>query len=119
MAEKWILAGFRMIKADKDRANGLGRFHQYLMNTGEDGRPMLLVFDHCVDFLRIIPTLTPDPGNPEDVDTALEDHIYDEARYALMSRFAHNPADALRRQHGDWNLGGRASRDWDPRAINF
>ncbi|MDR0731535.1 MAG: terminase family protein [Treponema sp.] len=119
VAEKWMKAGFTMIRADKDRMNGLAMFHQYLMNTGEDGRPMLLVFDHCVDFLRIIPTLTPDPGNPEDVDTALEDHIYDEARYALMSRFAHNPADALRRQHGDWNLGGGASRAWDPMAIDF
>jgi hypothetical protein len=62
--------------------------------------------------------LTPSPSDPEDVDTDLEDHVYDEARYAVMSRFAHHPADALRRQNGNWNLG-RASRSWDPMAINF
>jgi hypothetical protein len=117
-AEKWTEAGFRMIKANKDRINGLAIFHQYLMNTGEDKRPMMLIFDHCVDFIRTIPVLTPDQNNPEDIDTNLEDHIYDEARYAVMSEMAHNPINALRRQNGNWNFAKKAEK-WDPLAINF
>jgi hypothetical protein len=118
-AEQWEKAGFKMIKANKDRINGLAMFHQYLKSTGEDGRPMLLVFDHCVDFIRTIPTLVPDPSKPEDVDTKLEDHIYDESRYAIMSKFAHNPANALRKQNGSWNFRSQATHTWDPLAINF
>jgi hypothetical protein len=112
-AEEWEKAGFTMIQATKDRVNGLSIFHQRLQSEGEDGRPMLLVFDHCVDFIRTIPTLTPDPSKPEDVDTNLEDHIFDESRYAMMSEFAHNPANALRKQNGQWNFA-RKSVSWDP-----
>ena len=115
VAEKWERAGFRMIKAVKDRINGLALFHQRLQAAGEDGKPMLQVFDHCVDFIRTIPALTPDPGNPEDVDSGLEDHIYDEARYAIISDFAHNPAGALRRQNGGWTFQTRG-QSWDPLA---
>jgi hypothetical protein len=102
-----------MIRANKDRINGASIFHQRLKARGEDGKPMLLVFDHCVDFIRTIPVLTPDPSRPEDINSKLEDHIYDESRYAMMSAFAHNPADALRKQNGSWNFK-RKSESWDP-----
>jgi hypothetical protein len=113
-AELWEKAGFRMIRSNKDWVNGLAVFHQRLKTTGEDNKPMLQVFDHCVDFIRTIPALTPDPSNPEDVNTKLEDHIYDEARYAVMSGFAHNPASALRKQNGQWNLKNDKSQSWNP-----
>ena len=106
-------AGFRCIKANKDRVNGCAVFHQRLKTECEDGKPMLLVFDHCVDFIRTIPALTPDASNPEDVNSNLEDHIYDEARYAIMSDFAHDPLTWLRKQNGQWNLK-RRGRGWDP-----
>jgi len=115
IAEKWKEAGFKMIPANNDRINGLVQFHQLMKTEGEDGRPMLLVFDHCTDFIRTIPVLTPNPQRPEDVDTKLEDHIYDESRYACMSEFAHHPVNALRKQNGSWNLGKR-SASWDPLA---
>ena len=114
-AEMWEKAGFRMLRGDNDRVNGLSIFHQRLKSLGEDGRPMLLVFENCADFIRTIPALTPDPRNPEDVDSRLEDHIYDEARYAIMSGFAHNPENALRRQNGQWNFR-RKGEGWDPLA---
>jgi hypothetical protein len=114
--EKWEKAGFKMIDAVKDRVNGLAIFHQRLKAKGEDGRPTLLIFDHCVDFIRTIPVLTPDPSNPEDVNSKLEDHIYDESRYAMMSAFAHNPADALRKQNGSWNFK-RRGESWDPLSM--
>lgn len=104
-AEEWENAGFTMIQANKDRLNGLLIFHQRLKTRCEDDKPMLLVFDHCVDFIRTIPALTPDLSNPEDVNTNLEDHIYDEARYAMMSDFAHNPVGWLRKQNGSMNFG--------------
>jgi hypothetical protein len=114
VADKFKAAGFRMIQADNDRLNGLAMTHQRMITDGEDRRPMLLVFDHCHAFIRTIPALTPDEHHPEDVDSHLEDHVYDEARYAMMSRFARNPAGALRRQNGAWEFGSR--KKWDPLA---
>jgi len=108
--------GFKTIRADKDRANGLAIFHQRLKTLCEDQKPMLLIFDHCVDFIRTIPVLTPSVSDPEDVNSNLEDHIYDEARYAMMSDFAHNPADWLRKQNGGWNFAAKRSARYDPLA---
>jgi hypothetical protein len=51
-----------------------------------DGRPMLVVFDTCLDFIRTVPALQHDTDRPEDLDTEAEDHVADEARYACMSR---------------------------------
>jgi hypothetical protein len=51
------------------------------------------------------------------VDSSLEDHAYDEARYAVMSRFARNPVSALRRQNGGWEFGGETGKIWDPFAL--
>lgn len=53
---------------------------------GQDGTPMLYVFETCKDFIRTVPALPHDPKKPEDVDTSAEDHVADEARYACMSR---------------------------------
>jgi hypothetical protein len=116
-AEIWEQAGFNMIQANKDRTNGLSLFHQRLQANSGDGMPMLLVFDHCVDFIRTIPTLTPSPTNPEDVNTHLEDHIYDESRYAIMSDFSHNPITWLRKQNGQWNCKKQQGNSWDPLAM--
>lgn len=51
-----------------------------------DGNPMLVAFDHCVDLRRTLPVLQHDPDRMEDLDTAMEDHVADEVRYACMSR---------------------------------
>ncbi|MCT4654246.1 MAG: terminase family protein [Cohaesibacter sp.] len=54
---------------------------------GEDeNRPMMVVFETCKDFIRTVPVLQHDEKNPEDLDTDMEDHVADEARYACMSR---------------------------------
>jgi hypothetical protein len=115
VAEKWGKAGFRMIPGNNHRLNGLAMVHDRMMTEGEDGRPMLLVFDTCLHFIRTIPTLVPAENNPEDVDSDLEDHIYDETRYAVMSDFVHRPMDALRRQNGQWTTRARG-RNWNPLA---
>jgi hypothetical protein len=50
------------------------------------GQPMLYVFSTCSAFLRTVPVLQHDPAKAEDLDTASEDHVADEVRYACSSR---------------------------------
>lgn len=54
--------------------------------VGEEGRPMLYVFDTCPHLIRTLPALQHDDLRPEDVDSEGEDHAPDETRYACMSR---------------------------------
>lgn len=114
IAEKFASAGFEMVKGNHDRKNGIALVHDYLKQNDEDGRPMFMVFRNCYGFIETIPMLLPDPTDPEDIDTAMEDHIYDETRYALMSDFVKTPSRYINRQnraaerqtkrHGkDWN----------------
>ena len=44
------------------------------------------VFNTCKHWLRTVPVLMPDETDWEDVDTDMEDHTWDETRYALRSR---------------------------------
>ena len=44
------------------------------------------ILDLCAECGVEIPTLCYDDHKVEDIDTAGEDHIYDETRYFLMSR---------------------------------
>ncbi|MDG2570683.1 hypothetical protein P7L87_24305, partial [Vibrio parahaemolyticus] len=53
---------------------------------GQNGVPLLYVFETCKEFIRTVPSLPHDPRRMEDIDTSAEDHIADEARYACMSR---------------------------------
>jgi len=87
-------------KGDNTRIPGKMQLHERL-KFGEDGRPMLYVFENCRDFIRTIPSLVYDARRPEDIDTAGEDHIYDETRYFLMSRpIAPRPHSARRKAAG-------------------
>ena len=72
-------------KGDNTRLAGKMQLHERL-KFDEDGRPMLYVFNTCRDFIRTIPALAYDDKKAEDIDTAGEDHIYDETRYFLMAR---------------------------------
>ncbi len=116
IAEKFEAAGWKMIKANNERINGKMQLHQLLKTKGEDEKPMLLVFDTCFDFIRTIPLLLPSKAHPEDIDTAMEDHIYDETRYAIMSDYAHHPSRALRKQNGQWSFAGKKAKSagWNP-----
>ena len=88
---------------------GKMQLHERL-RFGEDGRPMMYVFSTCKDFIRTIPTLCYDEHKVEDIDTAGEDHIYDETRYFLMSR----PIAPRKRSAGPRGLGG----DFDFSPLN-
>jgi hypothetical protein len=54
--------------------------------AGSETGPMLAVFDTCRDFIRTVPVLQHDRQRLEDLDTAAEDHIADETRYACLAR---------------------------------
>ena len=87
---------------DNHRIPGWMQVHHRL-RFDENGIPMLYVFRTCRQFIRTVPALTYDRVMPEDVDTALEDHIADMLRYVCMARPVNPPP--RQREH---------PRPWDP-----
>jgi hypothetical protein len=96
IAETFESVGFTMVKANNDRHNGLQKLHDLMQVTGLDGKPMFLVTRNCTAWIRTVPNLTADPRDPEDIDTNLEDHPFDETKYALMSEYIQNPRRLIR-----------------------
>lgn len=78
---------------DNSRLAGKMQWH-YRLKFDENGDCMMQVFDTCKEFIRTIPALLYDEKHPEDIDTAMEDHIYDECRYVLME----NPISLRQKQ---------------------
>lgn len=114
IAEEFESVGWKMEKADNDRINGWAMLHTMLKSETEEGLPYLQVFDTCTAFIRTIPMMLPSKLNPEDIDTDLEDHCPDEVRYAIMSRFAKHPTNALMKKNGQWNFKSKARTSWNP-----
>ena len=52
----------------------------------ENGYPRMYVFKNCRAFIRTVPLMLYSQTRPEDLDTAMEDHVCDEWRYFCMSR---------------------------------
>jgi hypothetical protein len=48
--------------------------------------PMLVVYRCCKHFTRTVPLLVYNLDNPEDVDTELEDHAYDDTSFIVLAR---------------------------------
>lgn len=69
--------------ADNTRIAGLMQCH-YRLAFDHNGIPMFYVFKTCWQFIRTIPLLKYSTHRVEDVDTDMEDHIYDEWRYMLQ-----------------------------------
>lgn len=72
-------------KGDNERISGWMQMH-YRFMFDEEGIPMMYVFNNCKAFIRTIPLMIYDEHKVEDLDTDLEDHVADEARYFCMSR---------------------------------
>ena len=77
--------GVYWIGADNTRLAGKMQYH-YRFAFDEYGDPMFQVFNTCKHFIRCIPLLIYSDKHPEDIDTDMEDHNYDEQRYAFMER---------------------------------
>lgn len=71
-------------KGDHTRLAGLMQFH-YRLAFDEQGYPMFYCCKSCKQFIRTIPQLIYDDKHVEDIDTELEDHIYDATRYVFMA----------------------------------
>lgn len=76
---------------DNTRLAGLQQYHNRLAFS-KNGEPMFQVFNTCRGFLRTVPSLVYSQKNVEDVETEMEDHIYDECRYVLMENPISAPA---------------------------
>lgn len=68
-----------------DRINGWQRV-QEMLRPAPDGRPWLQVHPRCGYLKRTLPAAVRDDEEPEDVDTACDDHALDALRYGAMSR---------------------------------
>lgn len=82
-------------KGDHTRLAGLMQFH-YRLAFDKYGIPMFYTFKSCKHFVRCIPLLIYSEKNVEDIDTTMEDHNYDEARYVFMDHPL-NPRQNMRK----------------------
>ena len=103
IAERMRRSGARFRPADNTRVGEAGAMSGWdqvrARITGSEAGPMLAVFDTCRDFIRTVPVLQHDRLRREDLDTAAEDHIADETRYACLARIILAPSpQGLRRQ---------------------
>ena len=85
IAEQLEECGLYFDRGDHNRLPGKMQCH-YRLAIDEDGLPMFYVFNTCKHFIRTIPALLYSETDVEDVDTKMEDHIYDEWRYVCMAR---------------------------------
>lgn len=86
MNDEWDTMGVDLFikPGDNDRKNGLDRT-RFWLSEAPDGDPYYQVFSTCKNTTRIYPILIYEDGK-NDVDTSIEDHVYDEDRYGFMSR---------------------------------
>lgn len=88
--------GVYFTPGDNARIPGWMQCH-YRLQFDENGYARCYIFDNCKGFIRTIPALLFDEGKPEDLNTALEDHIADEWRYLCMARPVQPIREAERR----------------------
>ena len=86
MEEEWdSLAKRHWLTLKPGTKNRLGRvatLHNWL-SIAPDGLPYMLVTENCEHLIRTLPLLVYDPYKVEDVDSSLEDHLYDALTYGL------------------------------------
>ncbi len=87
-------------KGDNERIAGWMQCH-YRLAFDEAGYPMVYFFSTCRDAIRTLPALQFSGVNPEDLDTAEEDHFADSFRYFAMSRPITPRLPEVKRAYGD------------------
>ena len=85
IAETMMEVGLKMIRADNDRVNGLGRMRE-VISQAPDGKPYYQIFSNCIKTINMYPSLVYDQYKLDDIDTKGNDHGYDRDRYFFMSR---------------------------------
>jgi hypothetical protein len=85
IAETMGRHGVHLRAGDNERELGWMRL-MAAYRLAPDGVPWLTYDPACTYAIRSIPALLADKKNPEDVDSALDDHAADRDRYFVMSR---------------------------------
>lgn len=96
---EYMSEGVYLTKADNSRLNGKRKVDR-LLEPLPDGRPGLIVFKTCKEFINSFPYLMLNDdgrGDPEDVNTDQDDHQYDALRYALTSYRSERIFDTIKR----------------------
>ena len=109
LAEQMISRGCRWRPSDRSKGSrvaGKNELHRRLQIDPFTNEPGIVFFNNCVNTIAQIPTLPLDKNNPEDVDTKVEDHIYDAVRYGIMTR-----------PRNDWVTSSKPS--WRPQDVIF
>jgi hypothetical protein len=91
IAETLLRQGVAFRRADNTRRSTdkrVGGWDQvrHRLKGGDEGRPLIYVFNTCREIIRTLPIMQHDGNQPEDLDTDLEDHAVDQTRYACMAR---------------------------------
>jgi hypothetical protein len=89
LAEQMIMRGCRWRPSDRSKGSrvaGKNELHRRLQLDEFTQEPRLIFFSNCTNIIAELPILPLDKKNPEDVDTAANDHGYDALRYGIMSR---------------------------------
>lgn len=84
VAEQMESEGIIFEPGDNKRIAGKMQIH-YRLAFDDEGKPMMYIFTTCKHFIRTFPDLVYSQTNVEDVDTACEDHQYDETKYFCMA----------------------------------
>lgn len=103
---------------DNTRLPGKMQFH-YRLAFDDNGECMFQVFTTCTEFIRTFPALIYSERKPEDIDTDMEDHIYDECRYVLMERPIAPRENVLQRIDMDDPLNQRVNTSTKASYINI
>jgi len=77
--------GIYFSPGDNARIPGWMQMH-YRLQFDDNGYARMYVFEGCDAFIRTVPLMMYSQTKPEDLDTTMEDHVADEARYMCMSR---------------------------------
>lgn len=96
-AEVFAQNGCFIRKGDNDRLTGKRKVDR-MLNPLEDSLPGLMIFNTCPNLIRQLSQLVYDPNNTEDVNSRMEDHAYDAARYALTSIRDYKPTAPIKLQ---------------------
>ena len=109
---------------DANRELKIRQFRERLTIPLDGSDPMMMVYPVCKHFIRTIPSLCVDDYNPEDVDTAQEDHPYDDSCHICMARpMSHDPdiakADIERKQREKQTseLDNNSKAAWEEHAF--
>lgn len=94
IAKKMETAGVAWLNSDKSagsRKIGLQLIRDRMDNSKRREGPGIYFMMNCKAAIETLPVIPRDEDDPDDVDTAAEDHVYDDTRYACL-HVSHYPS---------------------------